>query len=49
MPDDFKCILEIKRQNIFGQKQDNHVIEKLFTPRSNPRYRELKHFESEDW
>jgi len=49
MPEDFKCILEIKRQNIFGQKQDNYVIEKLFTPKSNPRYRELKHFEVEDW
>ena len=49
MPEDFKCILEIKRQNIFGQKQDRHVIEKLFTPRNNPNYKEVKHIEYEEW
>ena len=49
MPSDFKCIFEIEKQKDFGSHSSGTTIEKIFTPRNNPYYRELKHFESEDW
>jgi len=50
MPEeDFKCIWQTKKTKELGANCTGYAIEKIFTPRSNNLFRELKTFEDEDW